>query len=170
MIADPSITGTDGHSLACTCNDGFRLAAQSCSRTSALCADYSCTACTSSTMPTADKSTCLPCDPATASYSNGVGRCVCNNADYVLVDSDAAGNLRTDITCLPCPTGTAVVSADPFTCKSCSDDGSMQVGWVLGWLAQTLENEVGWLGRSTAAPASTHSLPVVGGRKQSICA
>ena len=121
MVASASSTGPSGYALGCECAEGYRLEAASCARTVALCAGSKCTACPSNQMPTADKLACLPCDSATSDYIASVKRCVCDDASHVLIDRDAAGNRRNNITCLPCPAGTRVLTGAPFECQSCTD-------------------------------------------------
>ena len=116
--ADSSSVNDFGYASQCTCDSGYRKVEQSCSGTN-LCADFECSACTNNRMPSQDLSQCLPCDPAAAFFSSSAGECVCNNDGEVLIDKDAAGNMRQNVTCLPCPAGTAVVN-DPYVCKTCT--------------------------------------------------
>ena len=124
MQGDSEITGTDGYSLSCTCTDGHRLQESGCTTT--FCAASSCISCPANQMPSADRAVCLPCDTATSFFSATTGRCECLDSGHVLIDSDAAGNKRLNITCLPCPADTAVAN-DPYTCKRCADP-NMRVG------------------------------------------
>jgi hypothetical protein len=122
MVASSTDLGPSGYALGCECAEGYRLEASSCLRTVSLCAGSKCTACPANQMPTKDKLACLPCDPAAADYIASAKRCICDDSSHVLIDRDAAGNRRLNVTCLPCPSGSRVISgSSPFECQSCPD-------------------------------------------------
>ncbi len=117
------VASSDG--VSCVCSPGYK--SEQLSGTTAL-LSFNCTSCMASGMASSqDGSQCVSCQNDTSFLDVATGYCTCRTAGQVLVETDAAGNYLDNVTCASCPSGTLVLSSDPYTCASCSHEGaSMQ--------------------------------------------